>query len=526
MGFVETKTIKHHFKPESGLFIGILIAGLLLRAYIVSITQTPGTSDPAFYYTVARNISEGRGLVIDYVAFYFNGLIPIPHYSNDYWLPLASILLSLPMFIFGKTVTSALVASVVAGFVPPLVGYFAALTFYKSKTFAIFAGILTYFSPIQITTSVVTDSIIFFGALGSAALFFSYRGCRNSRYFLIAAICSGLANMIRQDGILLLVTLLLMVLITQKTIREKALLAAEIIGIHFLVLSPLLIRGFVETHSIFSSGLSKTLFLTNYEDMYSYGKSFNWQTYRAALGIKKIIDIKFKTAAFNITQFVNFLDPLLAILGLIGLADLIRLNKWSEIGFLSPALMFVGLGYLSYSFLWSIHGPGSFYKSLAVLMPFIAIMVVSLLSRYIASTKVLAVTVIILTAYLGYQGFRQSYQFSTAYNQIYQYYDQAQTLVVQDATQRNIQPQDIVIMSREPWDVNAATRLKSIMIPNNDINTIVFVAQHYNAHYILLPGQRPQLDKIYNNTTPDPHFIYIASVPNSDMKIFWINFNP
>ena len=188
--------------------------------------------------------------------------------------------------------------------------------------------------------------------------------------------------------------------------------------------------------------------------------------------------------------------------------------------------MFVGLGYLSYSFLWSIHGPGSFYKSLAVLMPFIAIMVVSLLSRYIASTKVLAVTVIILTAYLGYQGFRQSYQFSTAYNQIYQYYDQAQTLVVQDATQRNIQPQDIVIMSREPWDVNAATRLKSIMIPNNDINTIVFVAQHYNAHYILLPGQRPQLDKIYNNTTPDPHFIYIASVPNSDMKIFWINFNP
>jgi len=526
MGVVETKTITNHLKPEDGLFIGILIAGLLLRAYLVSITQTPGTSDPAFYYTVAKNISEGRGLVIDYVVFYFNGLVPITHYSNDYWLPLASILLSLPMFIFGKTVSSALVASVIAGIVPPLVGYFAALTFYKSKTFAIFAGTLTYFSPIQITTSVVTDSIIFFGAFGSAALFLSFRGRQNSRYFLIAAICSGLANMIRQDGILLLVTLLLMLLITQKTIREKALLAVGIIGIHFLVLSPLLIRDFVETHSIFSSGLSKTLFLTNYEDMYSYGKSFTWQSYRAVLGIRRIVDIKFKIAAFNITQFVNFLDPLLTILGLIGLADLIRLRKWSEISFLSPALIFVGLGYLSYSFLWSIHGPGSFYKGLAVLMPFIAIMIIGLLSRYISSIKILAIIFIILTVYSGYQGFRQSDQFSTAYNKIYQYYKQAQTVVSQNAAQRNIRLQDIVVMSREPWDVNAATGMKSVMIPNNDINTIVFVAQHYNARYILLPGQRPQLDKIYNNTTPDPHFTYIASVPNSDMKIFRINFNP
>ena len=407
MGTIE-KSIKNHSQLENGLFFGALIAGLFLRVYLVSTTQTPGTSDPAFYYTVAKSISEGRGLVIDYVAFYFNGLVPITHYSNDYWLPLASILLSLPMFIFGKTVTSALVASVIAGFAPSLIGYFAALNFYKSKTFAIFVFILTYFSPIQITTSVVTDSIIFFGAFGSAALFLSFLGRKNSRYFLIAAICTGLANMIRQDGVLVLATLLLTVFITQKTLREKALLTVEIIGIHFIVLSPLLIRDLIETHSIFSSGLSKTLFITNYEDMYSYDKSFTWQTYRAALGIKQILDSKFKVAAFNITQFVNFLDPLLAILGLIGLADLIRLKKSSEISFLSPALIFVGLGYLSYSFLWSIHGPGSFYKNLAVLMPFIAIMIVSLLRRYISSAKILATIILILTAYLGYQGFRQS----------------------------------------------------------------------------------------------------------------------
>jgi hypothetical protein len=62
------------------------------------------------------------------------------------------------------------------------------------------------------------------------------------------------------------------------------------------------------------------------------------------------------------------------------------------------------------------------------------------------------------------------------------------------------------------------------MIPNNDIDTIIFVAQHYDAHYLLLPGKRPQLDKIFTGVGPDPRFHLIGSVPDSDMKIFYVDF--
>ena len=64
------------------------------------------------------------------------------------------------------------------------------------------------------------------------------------------------------------------------------------------------------------------------------------------------------------------------------------------------------------------------------------------------------------------------------------------------------------------------------MVPNNDINTIVTVARHYGAHYLLLPAKRPQLEKIYTGVTPDPHFRFIGSVPDSDMKIYWVAFEP
>jgi len=62
------------------------------------------------------------------------------------------------------------------------------------------------------------------------------------------------------------------------------------------------------------------------------------------------------------------------------------------------------------------------------------------------------------------------------------------------------------------------------MVPNNDIDTILFVAQHYNAHYLLLPAERPQLNKIYTGSGPDPRFHFVAAIPNSELKIYYLDF--
>jgi 4-amino-4-deoxy-L-arabinose transferase-like glycosyltransferase len=508
------------------LFMAGLTAGLILRLSLAGVAKTPGTSDPAFYFTVARNIAEGRGLVVDYVLFYFNGLVPVTHYSNDYWLPLASILLSLPMLVFGKTVSSALLASLLAGMVPPFVAYLAARQYFGSVALAALTGTLAFFVPLQISTSVSTDSITFFGAFGSSAILLAILGSQTSRYFLIAALCTGLAQLTRQDGALLLLAVLAALALSKNNAGAKLFLAVLVVGIHLAVVSPLLIRNYAETHALLPSGLSKTMFLSKYEDMYSYGKEFNWQSYRAELGIKKIVLNKFYIAGVNLTQAATFLDPVLAVLALLGVFDMIRLKKREALNFLTPALVFAGLGYALYSSLWSIHGPGSFYKGMSVLAPFLSLVVIDLFARYVSRLELLAAMIVVLSAYLGYQGYRQSYPFNTFYNSVYEHYDRLKLIVVNDASSKGIPPEDIIILAREPWDINAATRLKAIMIPNNDLETIYAVADNYGAQYILLPAPRRALDAIYAGTALDPRFIFVAAVPGTVWKIFQIQTTP
>ena len=57
-------------------------------------------------------------------------------------------------------------------------------------------------------------------------------------------------------------------------------------------------------------------------------------------------------------------------------------------------------------------------------------------------------------------------------------------------------------MARDTWDVYEGTGFKSVMVPNNDIPTILFIAQHYNAHYLLLPAPRQQLGKDLHRQRP------------------------
>ena len=41
----------------AGIFGAGLILGLILRFYLATFAQTPGHGDPAFYYTLAKNIA-------------------------------------------------------------------------------------------------------------------------------------------------------------------------------------------------------------------------------------------------------------------------------------------------------------------------------------------------------------------------------------------------------------------------------------------------------------------------------------
>lgn len=501
-----------------------LAAGLALRLNLATVARTPGHGDSAFYYTVAKNIVDGRGLVVDYVVYFFAGLVPIPHYAGDFWNPLAEILLSLPMFVLGKSVFHALLASILAGIVPALVAYAAARRFSESAGFAVLAGILTFFAPYEVWVSTLTEAIIFFGAFGSLALLFAIKGRRRPRYFLIAAMCTGLAHLVRQDGVLLLATLLVCIALAPFPLGARLKLGAAALAIHLLILSPLLARNFEMFHSPLPPGPASTAFLTSYEDFHAYGKELDWQTLRGTWGIRGLITKRLHTAGENLSQIQYFLDPVLALLASLGIANLFVTSRRKDSRWiLLPALVFAVLDYTFYTLVASFSGPGTLPKGLAVLLPFICILIVDLLDSLLRRTTLVASAVLILAAYSGYRGYQSNYRSAMYYNAAYANYETVRALVLADAAATGSAADNVVIMARDVWDVSEATGFKAVMVPNNDLGTILFVADHYNARYILLPAPRKALEDIYLGTTPDPHFALLGGVAGTDWKIFRIN---
>ncbi len=506
--------------------VGLLI-GLALRFWLAGFAHMPGHGDSAFYYTVAKNIAEGRGPVVDYIVYFFSGLLPLPHYAGDFWNPTASFIIAIPMLLFGRTISAALIAPILAGLAPAVAGFLAARRYTGSVALASLAGILTLFAAFEVWFSVTTEAIIFAGAFGTFALYFMMKRDVTGRAFLVAAVFTGMANLIRQDNILLLATLEICILIAGMPWRKKIAIAGGALIIHLLILSPLLVMNYAEMHAFFPPGPAKTAFLTSYEDFHSYDKEIDWQTLRAAWGIAGILKRRLHTGLENLSQVRYFLTPVLTVLLLAALADLLFLHRnKNRLWALLPAGIFALMEYGFYTVVAAFSGPGSLIKSLAALMPFIAAAIVGLFANFARGKLAVAAAVCVLSAYSAYQGFSSNLNSTLYYNSVYKQYGTLRSLVLADAQANGIESRNITILARDVWDVYEGTGFKTVMVPNNDIDTIVFVAKHYGARYLLLPAERPQLDKIYKNLTPDPRFHFVAVVPATDLKLYRFEFSP
>lgn len=505
--------------------LGLLI-GLAMRLKLASAWETPGHGDSAFYFTVAKNIADGRGIVVDYVVYFFQGLVPLTRYAGDFWNPLAEILLSLPMLVLGKSLFNALLASIAAGTVTALAAFFAGRRFSGSTRFGILAALLSYFTPFLIVESVRTEAIIFFGAFGSTALFLAARGRRASRSFVLAAMCTGLAHFVRQDGVLLLLTLLACVALAPIPWRNRLAWAAAVLVVHAAMLSPLLIKNYLAYGSLLQPGPARTAFMTSYEDFHAYGKEMNWDTLRAEWGLRRIITRRLHTAGENLAQVKGFMDPLLLLLASLGAVNILLVRRYRDLHVLVPPAIYWALAFAFYSAIASFSGPGSLPKSLAVLMPFACLLIVDLVASRTRSGILLGAVILSMAAYFGHGGYRGSYGSALYWNEIYSHYEPVRELVTADASARGIRPEEAVLMARDVWDVYEATGFRTVMIPNNDLETILFVARHYGVEYMLMPAPRQALEDIYLGHTPDSRFRLLGGIPGTDWKVFRIEASP
>ncbi|MFL7868829.1 MAG: ArnT family glycosyltransferase [Anaerolineales bacterium] len=495
-----------------------LLGGLGVRLFLAASTHTPGQWDAAFYYTVAKNIVLGRGLVIDYIWHYINGPTPLTHYSSDFWHPLTSYLIALPMSVLGISPFNAILSSIAAGFGIALVSYKLGKVFGLPANTRVMATILAFFAPYAIQTSVTTDSIIFFGLASITMLYWLAKSRKEPRYFLLAALASGLGHLTRQDGVLLLATILTCILLAPLPLMRKLTFGIGVVGIHLTILSPLLIKNYQEMGFFLPPGPPTTRFLTEHDDVYAYGKTFTFQTYLQTFGWVGILKNKMQTAVFHIQQAYAVLNPGFVVLGTVALVYLVFKEKNREkLRFFLPVLIYAAYTYGFYIFIASF-ALFSAQKSLVTIIPFISILIMDFATQRLRYRPLLIGLFLGLTFYLGLQGYVRAAWANAHYDATYASMRATQPLILEDTQKRGEEPSSIIVMTHDPWHYYEATDWSTLMIPNNDLATILSVANNYHASYLILPAPRPALDAIYNGETEDPRLEYLGTI--DEQKIY------
>jgi len=296
----------------------LLAVGLIVRLTLASMMPHPGGSDFAFYYTVAENLVDGRGFQVDYIWNYLSAPETITHSSNDYWMPLTSLLISLPMSVLGKTIFVALLPSILTGLVLAVATYYLGKNYSDSNLVGLAAAFLTLFTPPLFHYSLRTDSTVYYALLCLSSLCLMTKGRDDPAFFLLAAACVGLAHLTRQDGVLLVVVLLAAILLAPLNRRAKFAYMLLSVVLYALILAPLLVSNYRSFGRLLPPGPAKTMYLQEYEDLYSYSKDLSLETF-LDWGVDEIILSRMNALLTNAKTIYLHLGQAMSVLAVVGI---------------------------------------------------------------------------------------------------------------------------------------------------------------------------------------------------------------
>jgi hypothetical protein len=195
------------------LALGIFVAALAARVAYLALKGPLLTPDGSYYYAVARSLAAGRGFVIGYVWHYLMGIpahLPAP--SNDYWMPLSSVLQAGALKVGGASaLAAAAMPSVIAGAAVAAFVFWLTRELFGSARAGLLAAVMWIISAHFVALSASTDCFMLAALLTSLALYAIHRA-RGGDYPWAAAGggLTGLAYLTRSDAAVIVVTAALM----------------------------------------------------------------------------------------------------------------------------------------------------------------------------------------------------------------------------------------------------------------------------------------------------------------------------
>lgn len=185
------------------LLPGLYFLSVLVLAAVAVQVKGPLDIDASYYFLAARNLAQGRGLVVEAVWHFFQPPASLPQPAGDLWMPLPSLLMA-PALLFGSNFHFAQVAQVLLAALLPLLSFRFARDAGVSLSWATLAGLLTAFAGVVTVHWVDSDCYTAYALVGGAALYAMGRAERDPRWLLPGGLLGGLAALTRNDGLFLL----------------------------------------------------------------------------------------------------------------------------------------------------------------------------------------------------------------------------------------------------------------------------------------------------------------------------------
>jgi 4-amino-4-deoxy-L-arabinose transferase-like glycosyltransferase len=494
-------------------WIAILVAGFVVRLILAILAPHPGIADPNHYYNLARNLVAGRGFIIDYIWQYHNPPLTVTH-PEDYWMPLAAIWPAIGLKLFGNSVLAALIPSVILGSLIPVLAFTLASAIRLMMPARLMAMSAVVFLPEFLLNSARTDTSISYILFAGTALLCFYLGIQERpRLLLVAGAFAGLAQLTRQDGVMLLPAMFLSLIVFwrfgMRPRRSIWLLAVPLMWL--LVMSPWLLRNYSLFNEFLPSAASRTRFMTSFIDQFTYGRTLDLQHYLDWGWPNILSNIAFQSLA-NVKTTYILLDVGLPMLVLLGIGAFIARRDKEKLLFLTAPILFILLLFLFYSFITPFHSQGgSFKKSYLTLIPYLAVVGAWTLGEFVQPRRVAYSFAALMAVFMLLNGIeltRADFVLSARYNA---------SMIALGNELRALGDRSgdgkITVIAQDPFMLNYHG-FYALMMPSDDRDTILEAAHRYEVDYIILPAARPSLDLLYNQEEKDPRLPMVGRSGN------------
>ncbi|MCP5095644.1 MAG: hypothetical protein GY943_08845 [Chloroflexi bacterium] len=368
MNFV--KTIAKNRKFD---WVLLALIGLALQGFWALRMEHPSYMDAYYYTTNGQRLADGFGFTEEVIWQFLDEPQGFPAPSHTYWMPLTSMLAAVGYRFSDQFSAVQIPFWLLAGLLP-LLAYQISHDLTNQRWQAWAAALFTASGGFYNNFYNQPSTFAPFAWCGCVCLWALARGSKveNGRYWwFLAGISAGLGHLTRADGVLLLIVggFALFIYFGVKRIWRALMSSLFLLGSGYLfVMGGWFWRTWQLTGRPLSTVGTQTIFLTTYDDLFAYGRSFDL-THLIDWGWGNILSSRVDGIVLVLGSFVAvscliFLTPFV----IWGWWRLMK-KKWEM---LMPGSLYLLLLFVSMSLLFTFPGGrGGFFHSSAAIFPWL-----------------------------------------------------------------------------------------------------------------------------------------------------------